>query len=150
MNDKDFETLVQQLQEQSFTEARQAFGDKGFERWRNPRFNGPIENADGFSRVTGGCGDTMEIYLKFSDNRVAQASYVTDGCGSSSLCGSFTAELAHGRSPDELLEIKPEDILETIGTFPESDHHCATLSVVALQEALDDYMVKTTRKSTGS
>ena len=146
LSEKEFDALVDQLQTQSFNDAKEAFGQKGFDRWRNPRFNGPIDDADGFGRITGGCGDTMEIYLKFSDNKVTGASYVTDGCGSSALCGSFAAELSMGRSPDELLELEPKDILDTIGTFPESDAHCATLSIEALQEALNNYMIKQAKK----
>ena len=146
LSDEELDKLILNIQEQSFEDARRAFGEKGFDRWRNPKFNGIIADADGMARVTGGCGDTMEIYLKFAGGRVEKASYRTDGCGSSSLCGSFTAELAHGRTADELLELDPEDILNTIGTFPDDDKHCATLSISALQEALDDYMIKETGK----
>jgi len=144
LTDQEFENIVNQLQNQSFGEARTAFGQKGFERWRNPRFNGPLPEADGKGRLKGGCGDTMEIFLKFKENRVIEAAYVTDGCGSSALCGSFTAELAHGKTPEELLELEPEHILEAIGTFPEKDKHCAKLSILALQEALNNYMIKQT------
>ena len=61
----------------------------------------------------------MEIYLKFKEGVVEKASYFTDGCGSSALCGSFTAEMANGRNPDELCAITGEDVLRMIGTFPE-------------------------------
>mgnify|MGYP001815105853 CR=1 FL=1 len=143
MTDKAFDAIVQQLQDQAFDDARQAYGDKGFERWRNPRFNGPLEDADADASggVLGVCGDTINIYLKFNGERVEKASYTTDGCGSSGLCGSFTAELAHGKNPEELLELTPEDVLNTIGTFPAEETHCATLAISALQEALNNYMI---------
>lgn len=86
-------------------------------------------------------GETIPIYLKFSDDRVVKASYTTDGCASSSLCGPFTAELAHGRNPEELLELEPADVLNKIGTFPEGEKHCATLAIKALQEAVNNYMI---------
>ena len=66
---------------------------RAFQRWRNPKFNGRMPDPDGMGRVTGECGDTMEIYLKFKDNRVADASYFTDGCASSMVSGSFASEL---------------------------------------------------------
>jgi nitrogen fixation NifU-like protein len=146
LNNQQFEELVQQLQNQSFEDARSAFGEKGFNRWRNPQYHGLMEDADSHARIRGGCGDTMEIFLKFEDNRVQKASYVTDGCGSSALCGSFTAELAHGKSPEELFELSPDDILETIGTFPEKDGHCAKLSILTLHEALNVYLIKQATK----
>ena len=140
-DDQEFEELVRQLQDQSFAEARTAFGEKGFDRWRNPKYHTTFTDPDSHARIRGGCGDTMEIFLKFENNRVTKASYLTDGCGSSALCGSFTAEIAHGRSPEELFELRPEDVLETIGTFPEKDVHCAKLSILTLHEAVNIYLI---------
>lgn len=132
--------FVNRLQEQIFSETREAFGEAGFERWRHPRFRGPLADADSSARLTGTCGDSMEIFLKFSGNRVCEAAYLTDGCGSSTVCGSFCVELAIGRTPDELLDITGEAILEKIGRFPKEDQHCAFLAAETLQEALSRYM----------
>ncbi len=136
----NFDDFVNNLQEQIFDEARDAYGEKGFERWHNPRFNGKMEFPDGHSRITGECGDTMEIFLKFENDHVKQASYFTDGCASSSICGSFAAELAIGKDPDELTDISGVTVLEKIGRLPASDRHCADLAAATLQEALSDYM----------
>jgi nitrogen fixation NifU-like protein len=84
----------------------------------------------------------MEIFLKFDDHRVSDAAYRTDGCGSSTVCGSFAAEMAIGRGPDELTEITGESILQHIGCFPVEDRHCAFLAAETLQQALHAYMVK--------
>lgn len=132
MSDDAFDALVEQLQTKVFADARAAYGERGLERWRNPRFNGELEDFDAAGGLQGVCGDTIHLYLKFMDNRVEKASYTIDGCASSSLCGSFTAELAHGRDPEELLELEPEDVLNKIGTFPEGEKHCATLAIKAL------------------
>ena len=141
MTDEEFDLLAKQLQQQSFVDVREVFGEKGFERWLNPRFNQPMLDADCSACVKGTCGDTMEIFLKFHNNRVEKATYKTDGCGSSALCGSFTAELAHDKSPEDLLELDAEDVLRAIGTFPEKDKHCATLSILVLHEAVNNYMI---------
>ena len=140
LSDEEFDKLILNLQEQSFEDARKAFGEKGFERWRNPKFNGIMTDADGMARVTGGCGDTMEIFLKFEDGRVSNAAYLTDGCGSSTVCGSFAAELAIGRTPDELTEITGNAVLGKLGTMPEEERHCAFLAAATVQEALTKYM----------
>ena len=137
-----FDDFIDNLQQQIFDETRQAFGEDGFERWRNPKYNGPMENPDASARVTGSCGDTMEIYLKFDQGRVTNASYTTDGCGSSSVCGSFTAEMAMGRNPDEIAEIDGKDILAKLGRFPKEDEHCAFLAVETLQTAVHNYLME--------
>lgn len=138
----DFDTFVQDLQEQIYDEARRDYGDVAYERWRHPRYVGALENADGYGRLTGTCGDTMQIYLKFQGDRVSEATFQTDGCGSSTVCGSFAAELALGKTPEELTEITGDTILDILGGLPEEDRHCAFLAAGTLQEALDFYMKK--------
>lgn len=142
---ENIDDFVKDLQERIFDEAREALGEKGFHRWRNPRFNGKIGNPDGHARLRGGCGDTMEIFLKFEDNRVKTASYLTDGCASSAICGSFTAELALGKDPDELTGITADAVLEAVGRLPDEDLHCTTLAAATLQEALGHYIKKGVR-----
>lgn len=136
----DFDCFVNNLQEEIFDEARAAYGEKGFDRWRNPRFNGSMAFPDGWARITGECGDTMEIFLKFENDIVTAATYVTDGCASSAICGSFAAELARGKDPDGLIDITGSTVLNAIGRLPEEEHHCARLAAGALQGALSDYM----------
>ncbi len=146
VSEADFDALVDKIQEESFNEARQAYGEKGFERWRNPKFNGPIEDADSHLALTGKCGDTIELFLKFEDAKVVKASYQTNGCASSQLAGSFTAELAHGRTPEGLFELTPADVLKKIGKLPDSDQHCTELAIQVLHECTNQYLVQTAGK----
>ncbi|HDZ90095.1 MAG TPA: iron-sulfur cluster assembly scaffold protein [Deltaproteobacteria bacterium] len=132
--------LVNNLQEQIFEETRETYGIAAFERWCNPIYMGTIDNPDGYARVTGPCSDTMEIFLRFKGGRVTEASFQTDGCGSSTVCGSFAAEMAHGKTPDELIDVTGEAILERLGGLPAEEEHCAFLAGETLQEALSDYM----------
>ncbi len=139
---RELDDFVNELQKQIYEETRAAYGDVAFERWRNPKYMGEMADPDGYARVTGPCGDTMQIFLRFEEDRVRDASFVTDGCGSSGVCGSFAAEMALGKQPDELIEITGEAILEKIGGLPEEDRHCAFLAAETLQEALNTYMTR--------
>ena len=141
MADDKFDAFVADLQQRIFDETKEAFGEVAFERWRHPKYNGKLAEPDGYARVTGPCGDTMEIFLKFEKDRVKEATYQTDGCGSSRVCGSFAAEMALGKTPDELHDVTGEAILERLVTFPEEDKHCAFLAAETLLEALHAYMV---------
>jgi nitrogen fixation protein NifU and related proteins len=142
----DFDALVEKLQEQIFNEAKEAFGEKGFQRWRSPLYKGILENADAHARIKGICGDTMEVFMKFENNRVTEASYMTDGCGASIVCGSFAAEITVGKTPDELTAITGESILKKIGRLPKENEHCAFLAAETIQDALNNYMIRQTRK----
>ena len=138
----DLDDFAQKLQEQIFEETRQSYGNPAFERWLKPSYRGTIKNPDGFARLCGKCGDTMEIYLEFEDDFVKNASYTTDGCGSSNVCGSFASEIAIGKTPDEILDITGETIIARFLALPREEEHCAYLAAETLQAALDSYMKK--------
>jgi len=142
----ELDDFVQDLQNRIYDETREAYGDIAFERWLNPLYMGSIADPDGYGRVTGSCGDTMQIFLKFENDRISEASFQTDGCGSSAVCGSFAAEMALGKNPEEVTEITGEKILGKLGGLPKEDEHCAFLSAETLQDALHEYMVKQTQK----
>jgi nitrogen fixation NifU-like protein len=142
----ELDDFVQDLQNRIYDETKEAYGDVAFERWLNPLYMGSIDNPDGYGRVTGSCGDTMQIFLKFENDKIKEASFQTDGCGSSAVCGSFAAEMAIGKNPDEIIEITGEAILEKLGGLPKEEEHCAFLSAETLQEALHEYMIKQTKR----
>ncbi|MFZ7111665.1 MAG: iron-sulfur cluster assembly scaffold protein [Desulfatiglandales bacterium] len=110
--------------------------------WTNPR----VENPDGNACITGTCGDTMEIRLRFQDDKVVETSHWTDGCAYSLNCVYAAARLARGMTPDQILEIDSDTIKESIGGLPSDHTHCARLAYETLQAALDDYMRKQTRR----
>ena len=145
MNDNEFDALIDKIQGEVFDEAKEALGEKGFDRWRNPKFCGRLEGADGYAKLTGDCGDTMEMYIKIHDDKVVQVGYFTDGCSSSSIAGSFAAELATGKGFTEVLDLRGQDVLSEIGRFPEAEEHCAHLAVRTLQEALNSYLIQKTK-----
>ena len=139
--------FVQDLQGQIFEETKAAYGEIVYQRWRNPLYMGKMENSDAHAHVKGECGDTIEIFLKFKNDRIKEASFLTDGCGPSAVCGSFAAEVSIGKSPDEIIEITGEAILKKLGGLPEEDRHCAFLAAATLQEALNTYMIGKTLKN---
>ncbi|MFO7556520.1 MAG: iron-sulfur cluster assembly scaffold protein [Desulfobacterales bacterium] len=138
----DFDSIIEKLQNQIFEEAKEALGELGFQRWHNPIYRGRMDNPDAHARIKGTCGDTMEIFLKFEQGRVKEASFHTDGCASSTVCGSLAAEIAIGKDPDQLSEVTGETILKILGRFPKEDEHCAFLAAGTLQEALNNYMIQ--------
>lgn len=142
--DDNLDNFVQQIQDQIYEETKKDFGEKVCQRWRKPLYMGVIDEPDGYAKVKGKCGDSIEIFLSFENNRVTQASFQTDGCGPSVVCGSYAAEIAIGKEPDEIVEITGEIILEKLDGLPEENEHCAFLAVESLQAALNDYMVKQT------
>jgi nitrogen fixation NifU-like protein len=99
-----------------------------------------MEDADGFARVTGPCGDTMEIWLKVKNGTIANATFMTDGCGTSIASGSMVTEMAKGKIVSEAQKIGQQDALSALGGLPEESEHCALLSANTLKEAIRDYL----------
>ena len=137
-----FDNFVRELQEQIFDETREEYGEVAYQRWRNPLYIGMLKDPDAHASNKGTYGDTIEIFMKFKNGIVNEASFVTDGCGSSMVCGSFAAEMSMGKDPEQLFEITGETILDKLGGFPEKDRHCAFLAAETLHKAANDYMIQ--------
>jgi nitrogen fixation NifU-like protein len=134
--------FVTKLQEEIFEKTKETYGEEVFSRWQNPKFMGKMADASSVGRVTGTCGDTMEIYLRMEKDRVREASFFTEGCGASVACGSVVAELVTGKDIDEAAQIGGDTVLEALGALPEEERHCAYLAAEALQVAIDEWMLK--------
>ena len=78
----------------------------------NPRNLGVIVDADAQARITGPCGDTMEIHLKISGNVIRGATFMTDGCGYTIACGSMATEMLIGSRVKDAIKIDQHKILE--------------------------------------
>ena len=90
--EQGIDDFVSELKKQIDEEMKESYGEKVYRRWQNPENMGSITDPDGYACLKGVCGDTMELYLKFEKEKVKEASFQTDGCGSSQVCGSVAAE----------------------------------------------------------
>ena len=129
-----------ELEEAVMADMRKYYSEKVIDHFLKPRNVGEIQNADGFGRVTGSCGDTMEIYLKIKDDRLINATFLTDGCGTTIASGSMVTEMVKGKSILESLKITQQDVLNTLGGLPEESLHCALLAADTLKAAIKDYL----------
>ncbi|MGQ9546370.1 MAG: iron-sulfur cluster assembly scaffold protein [Dehalococcoidia bacterium] len=129
-----------ELEQAIMEDMRRVYSEKTIDHFLNPRNLGEIPNPDGFGRITGPCGDTMEISLKVTDDRILNASFWTDGCGTTIASGSMVTELAKGKTISEALKVSQQDVLDALGGLPEDSLHCALLAANTLKEAIKDYL----------
>ena len=132
-----FEVLEKSVMENM----RGTYSEKVIDHFLNPRNAGELQHPDGYGKVTGPCGDTMQICLGVKDGKITEAKFMTDGCGTSIACASTTTELTIRKSIVEALEITQDDILNSLGGLPESEVHCALLAANTLKQAVKDYML---------
>lgn len=113
-----------------------------------PRNNGTLSDPDGYAKVTGPCGDTVEIFLRVKNGKIQDIRYTTDGCMTSHAAVSAATEMAKGKAPRDCLGISQSAILDHLGGLPDSHQHCALLASITLHKALRDYAVG--KKRSGS
>jgi nitrogen fixation NifU-like protein len=135
----DFQKTADELQASIMENARKIYSEKVIERWLNPRNLGKIRNPDGFAKIKGPCGDTMQISFKIKDGRLSKIKFMTDGCASSIAAGSMATELAQGKKIEEAAEISQQMILEGLKGLPEESVHCALLASNTLKQAVNNY-----------
>ncbi len=104
----------------------------------SPRNLGEFRAADGLGRASLPCGDSMQICLRVSHDRILEARFVTDGCGPVIACGSMTTDMVKGKTINEAMALSEDDIMIGLDGLPDSETHCTTLAVGALKQALVD------------
>jgi nitrogen fixation protein NifU and related proteins len=135
----ELEKLIGKLTHKSYRskEAETSQGKIKFGRW---------PEATSSARVTGPCGETMEIYLQIDGEQIEDGSFFTDGCGASKLCGAVALRLVIGKNLDEAAMIEGDTLLGMIENLPEDHRHCAYLAAGTLQTALHNYVARPARR----
>jgi len=118
----------------------EVYSETAVEHSMNPRNIGELADADGFASVTGPCGDTMQLWLKLKGETILEASFLTNGCGTSIASGSMVTELAKGKKLSQAQKISQKDVLKALGGLPEESEHCALLAADTLKAAIKDYL----------
>ena len=136
----DFDRFADELDKAVMDEMRRDYSEKVVELFLNPINMGRIENADGYGKVTGSCGDTMEIFIRIKDDLIVDARFITDGCGTSMVCGCTVTELAKNKHINEAGKINAEKVLLELGGLPEADQHSARLAADTLSKAVTTYL----------
>ncbi len=144
----DIDELAKRLETQVLEDAREVFSETVIEYAYNPRNMGEISDADGVGKMTGTCGDTVQIQIRVEDERISESGFITDGCGTSIACGSMVTEMVTGKMIWEALAITSDDLLNSLDGLPDEYVHCSVLAVNVLQEAIADYRELRSNKQT--
>jgi nitrogen fixation NifU-like protein len=138
---KDLDQVADEIQEAILDDARRIYSEKVIDHFLHPRNAGGIKDADGFGKIKGPCGDTMYIYLRIDGTRIADAKFMTDGCGTTIACGSVVTDMVRGKEIKEASKIGYIHVLEALGGLPEADVHCAVLAASTLRSAVKNYLL---------
>jgi len=141
-DDQELDLLVENVVRILEQEDAKIYSREVIEEFRHPANIERMGDANGSGVGDGICGDSMEIYIKVRDGRIERCTFFTDGCGATIACGSRLTRMATGMSLDEAMEIKPVDLISALKGLPEEHVHCASLTVLALRNAVRDHRHK--------
>ena len=110
------------------------------DHFERPRNAGAMADADVETFVTNPvCGDSMRLFLRFADDRVAAASFLTSGCPASIATSSVATEMVAGLTLDEAEAPSREDYAAAVGGLPSSKLHCSVLAAAAVRNAVAEW-----------
>jgi len=124
------------------------YSQKVLEHFRNPHNMGNIENPTVIGEVGNiKCGDVMKMYLKIDERDIiTDVKFETYGCASAIATSSAATDIIMGKTVEEALQIKNEDVIKELDELPRIKIHCSLLAVDALIDALYKFLKNNNRE----
>lgn len=108
----------------------------------NPQNLGELANADRVGTVgNADCGEMLRLWVKFKEENgrqvIDRATFQSFGCETAIAVASLATELIRGKTAEEALALKTEELAGELGPLPPMKIHCAQLVEGALRSALE-------------
>ncbi|MFM1555049.1 MAG: iron-sulfur cluster assembly scaffold protein [Limisphaerales bacterium] len=107
----------------------------------NPKNMGELADADRMGTVgNSDCGEMLRLWVKFKEEHgrkvIDQASFQSFGCETAIAVASMATELILGKTAEEALALRHDELTGDLGALPPMKIHCAQLVEGALKSAL--------------
>jgi nitrogen fixation protein NifU and related proteins len=108
----------------------------------NPQNMGEMAGADSVGTVGNSeCGEMLRLWVKFKDQNgkkvIDRATFQSFGCETAIAVASLATELIRGKTVEEALALRTEELAGELGPLPPMKIHCAQLVEGALRSALE-------------
>src|SRR5882672_7245586 len=108
----------------------------------NPQNMGEMAGADSIGTVgNADCGEMLRLWVKFKEHNgkrvIDRVTFQSFGCETAIAVASLATELIRGKTAEEALALKTEELAGGLGPLPPMKIHCAQLVEGALRSALD-------------
>jgi nitrogen fixation protein NifU and related proteins len=114
----------------------------------NPQNMGEMTGADSIGTVgNADCGEMLRLWVKFKEENgkkvIDRATFQSFGCETAIAVASLATELIRGKTAEEALALKTEELAGELGPLPPMKIHCAQLVEGALRSALEPQSANT-------
>ncbi len=108
------------------------------EHYKNPQNFGKPQNFTVSSRQTNPfCGDEIEIFVSWNDEKIRDISFVGTGCAISIAAASLLTDFVKEKIKSRLTKFAEEDMLKLLGIkVSETRKKCAFLALAVLKDCL--------------
>ncbi len=103
---------------------------------------GELPDADSVGTVgNSDCGEMLRMWIKFREDKgrkvIDKATFQSFGCETAIAVAALATRIIQGKTAEEALSLKPEDLSGELGPLPPMKIHCAQLVEGALKSALN-------------
>lgn len=114
------------------------YGRNIMEHFKHPRNRGMIDNPSAHRHEANhSCGDSVDVYLKLSNDSINAIAHEGRGCAISQAALSLVSEYVQGKSVSQVLAMNERDVHKLLGVdITARRRKCALLSLLAIQNAL--------------
>ncbi len=107
----------------------------------NPLNMGELPDADSIGTVGNSeCGELLRMWIKYKQENgkkvIDRATFQSFGCETAIAVASLATDLIRGKTAEEALSLKTEELAGELGPLPPMKIHCAQLVEGALRSAL--------------
>src|SRR5947208_8498534 len=112
------------------------------EAMAHPQNLGELPDADAVGTVGNSeCGEMLRMWIKYKQENgrkvIDRATFQSFGCETAIAVASLATELIKGKTAEEALALKTEELAGELGPLPPMKIHCAQLVEGAVRSALE-------------
>ena len=95
--------------------ADQMYREHILDHYKNPRNKGKMENALHRHENNPLCGDEVEMYLHIEEDKIKDASFISQGCAISQASASMLTDAIKSKNTNTVAGMTQEDMRELLG-----------------------------------
>jgi nitrogen fixation protein NifU and related proteins len=104
----------------------------------NPRNAGELPDANATGEETNPvCGDRLRLSLRVHHGVIEAVTFLAYGCPPTLVCGSVLTELITGKTVEEAMLLRRDELVAAVGGLPSRKHHAAALAIETLRSAIE-------------